>query len=464
MKIDFALNFKKTRKELKYLFLGATQKLNYLLNYWAEGLAKALAITNSKGQIQFGTPFGGINADGKTLVYDSNTGKVGVDYATMVSSLPPSTAINFTATDVTISSNTTLSGEIYANNFTVNSGVTLTTNGYSILCSGTFTNNGTINTGSANNSVADNVYTSGGSGGNGIYIQANEIIGGIINSNGYNGNNATTSTGATGGGGGGAILLAYGSGGYTAGTYNLSGGLGGTGGSSTDFTPTYNGGNGGATLVSGGGVVNGVGQNGSTPTAPTLSNSTILTWFQNGFVNYLTGAPAGSGGEDDGGAFYRSGNNGTSYPNSYGGSGGGGGGAGGGTGNGGNGGNGNIITYSYGTTAPIQVNGIFDAPASTNGIPIITLTYTSQYGKPIILEFDGTTTASFGSIYISINGGTIGFISNIYPDFKIKGMLPSSVQGQTYTFTLYANNTTTTAENLTLYVAYATEIGTLLSG
>ncbi len=193
-----------------------------------------------------------------------------------------------------ISSNTTLSNNlVVAGNLTIDSGITLTTNGYSIICSGTLTNNGTINAGlnsldaaypnsyggsggySDNSNGGNGAYTlapggnssspngstpaapsslsnstiqswfndgiqnyltgaicgtassssGGGHGSYGIFIQANEIIAGTINANGENGDTNY------GGGGGGVILLAYGSGGYTAGTYNVSGGLAGGSGS-----------------------------------------------------------------------------------------------------------------------------------------------------------------------------------------------------------------------------------------
>ena len=202
--------------------------------------------------------------------------------------------------NITISSNTTLTNDLYCNNLTINSGVVLTTNGYNIYCYGTLTNNGTINTGlnsggsfiksyggsgggggsggsggstlvaggSGSNPGGNGATPSaptltnnlilywyqtgfqnylngagGGGGGNtfggssgvgayGIYIQANKIIAGTINANGQNGSaggNIGVGGGGGGGGGGGVILLAYGSGGYTAGTYNVSGGSGGTG-------------------------------------------------------------------------------------------------------------------------------------------------------------------------------------------------------------------------------------------
>jgi len=232
----------------------------------------------------------------------------------------PSSITQFTSNplnnNITISSNTTLTSDLYCNNLTINSGVVLTTNGYNIYCAGTFTNNGTINTGYQNNagnpngslsggsvpnsyagsgggsingtggstlasggsqgnpagngstpsaptlsnSIIRNWYGygfinylsggggayggSGGSGGNGAYgicIQANEIIAGTINANGQSGTgNSSSGYYGGGGGGGGIILLVYGSGGYTAGTYNVSGGSGGVGGSGTGG----NGGNG----------------------------------------------------------------------------------------------------------------------------------------------------------------------------------------------------------------------------
>jgi hypothetical protein len=51
--------------------------------------------------------------------------------------------------DVTISSNTTLTGDKYYNNLTVNNGVTLLTNGYRVFVKNTLTNNGSIGAGTA---------------------------------------------------------------------------------------------------------------------------------------------------------------------------------------------------------------------------------------------------------------------------------------------------------------------------
>ncbi len=92
---------------------------------------------------------------------------------------------------------------------------------------------------------------SGGNGGAssfGIYIQANEIIAGNIVASGGAGAAGVTGKrggGGGGGGGGGIILLAYGPGGYTSGTYNFAGGAGGAGGVGTTVNKR-NGGAGGA--------------------------------------------------------------------------------------------------------------------------------------------------------------------------------------------------------------------------
>jgi len=226
--------------------------------------------------------------------------------------------------DITISSNTTLTSDLYCNNLTINSGVVLTTHGYNIYCLGTFTNNGTITTGNLSNGATSS-YGVGGS--------------------------LSSSYGGSGGGGGG----------------------GGTGGS---------------TLVAGGSA----GSNGSTPSAPTLSNSLIQNWYINGFTNYLGGAGGGAGtsglggfGSGGGGAYgiYIQANQiiagtinavggGGGIPTGQEGGGGGGGGGGvillaygsggytagtynvggggggiGSNGNGGSGGNGQILTYNY---------------------------------------------------------------------------------------------------------------------
>ena len=133
--------------------------------------------------------------------------------------------------NITISSNTTLTSDLYCNNLTINSGVILTTNGYNIYCSGIFTNNGTINTG----------YTPF--------------------------HNFSNSYGGSGGGGGGNTLSSSYQGGNGYSTL-VSGGIGGI---------TQSGGN------------------GSTPSTPTITNSLIQSWYVSGMSNFLAGAGGGNG-------------------------------------------------------------------------------------------------------------------------------------------------------------------------
>ncbi len=158
--------------------------------------------------------------------------------------------------DIIYSVNTTLTGNVYAHNVTVNSGVTLITNGYSVICTGTFTNNGTVQSGYSNN---------GGTGTNGT------------------------------GGSGGSYTSSYGGSGAGGGYY--SGGDGGAGGN---------------TQVSGGagGYESNNGGNGSSTTGPgsSLTSNLIQTWFNNGMQNYLAGGGGAGGGSYNG---YQGGNGGS---------------------------------------------------------------------------------------------------------------------------------------------------------
>jgi len=282
---------------------------------------------------------------------------------------PSSITQTSTLQNVVISSNTTLTSDLYCNNLTINSGVVLTTNGYNIYCAGTFTNNGTINTGYLNNGGTANVYANPG--------------GSVPNSYG-------------GSGGGGA---------------NGRG----------------SGGSGGSTLVAGGGV----GANGSTPLAPTLTNNLIISWYNNGFSNYLSGGGGGGGGDYGGGggsgsygiyiqankiiagtinANGQSGGNNSSTTVGGGGGGGGGvillaygsggytsgtynvsGGSGGigGGGNGGAGGNGQVLTYNY-SSIPINIASF----NYTSTLGILNRNSSYQYAKTNTTSTSPTTIIS----------------------------------------------------------------------
>ena len=243
---------------------------------------------------------------------------------------PSSITQSSTLQNITISSNTTLKSDIYCNNFTINSGVVLTTNGYNIYCTGTFTNNGTINTGystgqatsgASGTSFPNSYGGSGGGGGGGGGSGGNTLVPGGSSGNPGSTPSAPTLTNSlinswykngmsnylAGAGGGCGIGNGFasglgGQGAYgiyiqankiIAGTINANGGAGAS-------SPSYGGGGGG-----GGGVI-------------------LLAYGSGG---YTTGTYNVSGG---------------AYGTSS-------------TGNGGTGGNGQILTYNY-SIMPINIS------------------------------------------------------------------------------------------------------------
>jgi hypothetical protein len=141
---------------------------------------------------------------------------------------------------VIFSQSMNLTGNLIAYNVVINSGVTLTTNGYSILAYNNFT-----------------------------------CSGGVLDT-GYPDNGGTGASGSNGGPGG-SFPSSY-------------GGSGGAGGS-TELGQT--GGNGGNTLVNGGDSSH---QAGATPTPPNLSDTVINNIYQFGALNQLSGAGGGGGG------------------------------------------------------------------------------------------------------------------------------------------------------------------------
>jgi hypothetical protein len=165
--------------------------------------------------------------------------------------------------DVTISSDTTLTRDMFYNNLTVNSGVKLRTNGYRIFVKETLTNNGIIHnnggdasgaTGGAgapagtlpggangaNGIVYSSAYSGGGGGGGGVvFIAAKKIIN----------NGEIRANGGKGGNGYSAYTGVYRSSGASGNSVSLGeGGNGGSGGGTWD--PSY-----GTTSGGGGGIV-----------------------------------------------------------------------------------------------------------------------------------------------------------------------------------------------------------------
>ncbi len=95
-----------------------------------------------------------------------------------------------------------------------------------------------------NSSTNISIYMYGGSGSNGLYLQANSIFAGNISSNGGNGANNTQYHVYTGGGGAGSIILSYAGSNFTANNVSDKGGKGGY-----SNKTIYSGGNGGSANI-----------------------------------------------------------------------------------------------------------------------------------------------------------------------------------------------------------------------
>ncbi len=162
-------------------------------------------------------------------------------------------------TPVVFATSTSLSSDLITNcDVIIDSGVTLTTDGYSIISGGTFNNMGTVEAGFQNNGAP--AQTNVGS----------DLL--LSPGAGNPGGNEFSSYAGSGGGGQGVC---------ECGTWYLYGGpgggtqvSGGTGGSSNCNSPGP-----------------GTGQ---TPTAPTLTSALIASWYASGIQNYISAAGGGS--------------------------------------------------------------------------------------------------------------------------------------------------------------------------
>lgn len=401
-----------------------------------------------------------LTVDNKTLVYNS-AGQLGINPAEIIPSASSQNLIllnGATVGSVTISSNETLSQDLIVDgDITIDTGVTLTTNGHSILCSGIFTNNGTIDTGYAGGGG----FIGGASAGAGIYIQADQIIAGTINSQGGTASlvELASSSGniayaAGGGGGGGVILLAYGSGGYTAGTYNVAGGAGVSEVNQLGGT-TWTGGAGGSTVATGGTASTAAGTNagdGSTPSAPSLSASTIQSWYLAGMSNYVAGGSGGGGGgygASGSGADATNGSAGGSRTSSYGGSGG------GGATNStstlsGNGGAGQTLTYNY-STAPLTISSTGSADLNSGVVDICTLGFTPSVTGVAILNLNAYVNG-VATVTIKDSNGNQLYTNTTTGAGNVSGTISYTViANDSYTFTASFSTTSSTTVALKLF-------------
>jgi hypothetical protein len=160
--------------------------------------------------------------------------------------------ITYGASDLSVTSNTTISGVNRYGTLTVNSGVTLTVGGQpGVLIVKSLNNSGTIAkspTGGAGGSAGASGAGVGGQGGGGLIIFVDTLVNsGVISADGANGGNGSTIASSGYGGGGGSGLFvrigadAVGVGGQGGGTPSYPGGAGG-----------YNGGGGGSYAYIGG--------------------------------------------------------------------------------------------------------------------------------------------------------------------------------------------------------------------
>lgn len=206
--------------------------------------------------------------------------------------------------NVTISSNTTLSRDMYYNNLTINSGRTLKTNGYKIFVKGILTNNGIIDNsgGNGTNGTATSVGIGGdsfggGKGGDAVRgssnTDGNPGIAGVGGGNGGNGGNIGTRT-EPGTAGRPATYTASDRAEFellnTLYTTSIGGGSGGSGGSG--YSNQYQGGGGGG----GGGRIH-------IYAKEILNNGTISAKGGNGGNGYVASTLSAGGGGGGGGGF-----------------------------------------------------------------------------------------------------------------------------------------------------------------
>ena len=289
---------------------------------------------------------------------------------------------NNTSQNIVISTNSTLSGDIICNDFTINSGITLITNGYNIYCNGNFINNGTINCGfrtvsqnfsnsyggsgggASSTSGATNGYNTvalGGSGagsgtaGNGLTPTAPTLSNSVLQGF-YTNGMANYVCGAGGGIGAGINTSAYGSYGIYIQAVNITAGIincaGQSGGAFVGLNYTGAGGGGGGTII--------------------LSYQTTYTSGSYSFNG-------GGGGSTHG------------YT-------------------GGSGGNGQVLTFQY-TTQPIIATGV--SITSTQSVLFTnTITLSAEFNikSSIAIQINGSTSQP-ATIYYYIDGSLIQSIN-----------------------------------------------------
>ncbi|MDE1874339.1 MAG: hypothetical protein KGI04_04475 [Candidatus Micrarchaeota archaeon] len=335
--------------------------LNYTYSIYVGGNLKAFG-SSSGSSISKGFSFGSIPINQPTkIVFDAQGNS---NY----SSIDPTVYVFFSSGNaaVTISTATTLTGDLVCGTLTVNSGQTLTTAGYSILCNSTITNSGTISSGGTTNNPANGGPTGtvggsasssyGGSGGGGGGYNNVGGNGGTPTSPTVNNANIQTWYGTgglaiqtyfEGAGGGGSADVAGGSGSYgvymqaskvVEGTVTATG-VAGTVDTGTTKTAGQNGGSTSGTAGGTGGAASGHGA-GTSACGGGGGGAIILAAYGSG--GFTTGTTTVTGGSGTGC-----------------------------TETGGTGGSGRPLSFSYGTSAPIVVLAQLKISPATIGSAIL---------------------------------------------------------------------------------------------
>ncbi len=343
------------------------------------------------------------------------------------SAVDPTVYYTTANTNLVISSSTILGSDLVCGSLTINSGITLTTDGYDILCSNSVINNGVISTGHSPNGGAGSggaggSYTSsyagsggGGGGGGGGGVPGSpgstptlpSITGSLIQT-WYGGPFVNYDSGAGGGGGGDGSGDLGGDGAYgiyiqansiTTGTIQALG----SGGAGTTATAATTGGTGGATAgTAGGSGGRGGGKHSSSGGGGAGGGFVLLAY------NGVGTAPSTSGITVSGGT----------------------GGSSGSAGVGGNGGNGQIYVFNYGTSPPILVL----PPIPSVSLSTCPSTTVMQSGQSVSC----TATVSTGTGPYTYNW----IVSNSITDAVTANMLFTGVSATSNTFTY----TTTSAD------------------